>query len=297
MKALEHLEKYIERFHSFNVNEFVDLYNGLYSDNSNLQDKIEFSTLINQIDEFNLRFGMFKLYNPKAIASFLKKTNYNISKLEEILSFAQDFVPEMALGFDFDKDNFRVKIYLLRLPDNVSFNSDTINKTNDFLMINGINQIYFNNEELKKCYIFGIDFHRIATPSVKIYIRDEKVDISKTRTYLESKGINSKYLQNFSILESKGILKDTTVSSRYSSNSNKPNRLSVFFEVADYYNSIIEEIIRICFPERINGFKEIITELEAHKAVKYSHVGLTFSENYGKESLCVYYSPVFEVQK
>lgn len=297
MESLRYLEKYLERFHSFNFDKFINLYRGLYSDDSNLQDKIEFSTLINQIDEFNLRFGMFKLYNPQTIASFLKKTDYEISNLEGILSFAQDFVPEMALGFDFNKNNSRVKIYLLRLLDNPGFNRDTINKINDFLMINSINPINFNNEELKKCYILGIDFYRTANPSVKIYIRDEKVDISKTRNYLENKGINSKYLQYFSILESNGILKDTTVSNRYSNNSNKSNGVSVFFEVADNSNSIIEEMMGTCFLERINDFKEMINALEVDKPVRYSHVGLTFSEKYGKESLCVYYSPVFEVQK
>ncbi|MFW6025818.1 MAG: hypothetical protein ACOCRX_05690 [Candidatus Woesearchaeota archaeon] len=297
MESLRSLEEYFERFHSCNFEKFINLYLGLYSDDSNLQDKIEFSTLINQMDESNLRFGMFKLYNPKTIASFLKNMDYEISNLEGILSFAQDFVPEMALGFDFNKNNSRVKIYLLRLPDNPGFNSDTINKINDFLMINSINPINFNNEELKKCYILGIDFYRTANPNVKIYIRDENVDISKTRNYLANKGINSKFLHYFSILESNGILKDTTVSNRYSNNNNKSNGVSVFFEVADNSNSIIEEMIGTCIPERINGFKEMINTLEVDKPVRYSHVGLTFSEKYGQESLCVYYSPVIEVQK
>ena len=299
MESLRYLEEYLERFHSFNFDKFINLYRGLYSDDSNLEDKIEFSTLINQIDEFNLRFGMFKLYNPKTIASFLKKTDYEISNLERILSFAQEFVPEMALGFDFNKNNSRVKIYLLRLPDNPSFNSDTINKINDFLMINSINPIDLNNEEqeLKKCYILGIDFYHTANPSVKIYIRDENVDISKTRNYLANKGTDSKFLHYFSILESNGILKDTTVSNRYSNNNNKSNGVSAFFEVADNSNNIIEEMMGACFPERINGFKEMINTLEVDKPVRYSHVGLTFSEKYGQESLCVYYSPVIEVQK
>ncbi|MFP4524502.1 MAG: hypothetical protein ACLFO2_04310, partial [Candidatus Woesearchaeota archaeon] len=66
---------------------------------------------------------------------------------------------------------------------------------------------------------------------------------------------------------------------------------------ADNSNSIIEEMIGTCIPERINGFKEMINTLEVDKPVRYSHVGLTFSEKYGQESLCVYYSPVIEVQK
>ena len=190
MESLRYLKEYIEGFRSLNFDEFINIYRSLYSDYRNLQDKIEFSTLINHIDEFNLRFGLFKLYDLKTIGSFLKKTDYEISNLEEILYFTQDFVPEMALGFDFNKNNSRIKVYLLRLPDNPDFNSDTINKINKFLIINNINSIQFDNEGLKKCYILGIDFYRAGNRDVKIYMRDENVDFFRTKKYLENRGIN-----------------------------------------------------------------------------------------------------------
>ena len=56
-------------------------------------------------------------------------------------------------------------------------------------------------------------------------------------------------------------------------------------------------MMETCVPERIKGFKETIKVLEIDKPIKYSHIGLTFSGKYGKESLCVYFSPVLEVQK
>src|SRR3989339_2168048 len=73
MESLRYLKEYIEGFRSLNFDEFINIYRSLYSDYRNLQDKIEFSTLINHIDEFNLRFGLFKLYDLKTIGSFLKK--------------------------------------------------------------------------------------------------------------------------------------------------------------------------------------------------------------------------------
>lgn len=293
MESLKYLKDYIERFHCFNFDEFLNIYNRLYPDYENLKNKIEFSILINQYNRFNLRFGLFKLYDRQAVASLLKNSQYKILNLEEIISFAKEFVPEIALGFDFDRHDPRIKVYFLRLPDNPKFKNNPIDKINTGFRINNFKLAQHDDEELKKCYIMGIDFHRTCDQDIKIYMRDETVDFARTKDYLTKNGINPQYLEYFSILFSNGILRDTTVSKKYSNNHANSTGLSIFFEVADNSNQIIEKLINNCVPERIDAFKETINVLEKVKPVAYSHVGLTFSGNKEHESLCVYFSPVF----
>lgn len=292
MESLKCLKNYIERFHCFNFDDFLNMYNRLYPDYDNLKNKIEFSILINQYHKFNLRFGLFKLYDRQAVASLLKNSRYKILNLEEIISFAKEFVPEIALGFDFDRSDPRIKVYFLRLPDNPKFNNNPIDKINTFFRINNFELPQRDNEELKKCYIMGIDFHRTGDQDIKIYMRNETADFVITKNYLTNNGINPQYLEYFSMLFSNGILRDTTVSKKYSSNHASSTGLSIFFEVADNSNQIIEKLINNCVPERINAFKETINVLEKDKPVAYSHVGLTFSGNKENESICVYFSPV-----
>jgi hypothetical protein len=295
MGSLSYLEDYIKRFHCIDFSEFTRIYDKLYLDYEDLRNRIEFSLLINPQDEFDLRFGLFKLYNTKTIRSFLNESDYDISNLDETLNFAENFAPEMALGFDYNNKNSRLKIYLLRLPDNPAFNTKPIKSIEDFLKINGIKTVKIDEEELKNCYILGVDFYKTNHQCVKIYSREKDAEFLKTKKYLEDSDIHSRYFEQFLQLFSEEILKDTTISKKYSKEGFES--LSIIFEVANYPNQNIEKMIEASIPNRVRDFKEIINLLEFDAPIKYSHIGLTFSEKSKKESLCIYYSPVFEVQK
>lgn len=295
MGSLSYLEDYIKRFHCIDFFEFTRTYDRLYSNYEDLQNRIEFSLLIDPHEEFDLRFGLFKLYDTKRIDSLLKESDYEISNLNEILNFGENFAPEMALGFDYNDKNDRLKIYFLRLPDNPGFNTKPIKIIKDFLKINGIETVQIDEEELKNCYLLGVDFYKTNHRSVKIYSREKDADFFRTKRYLEDSDIHSRYFEHFLQLFSEEILKDTTMSKKYSKEGFKG--FSIFFEVANNSNQNIEEMIEMCIPEKFRDFKETTTILEFDAPIKYSHIGLTFSEKDKKESLCVYYSPVFEVQK
>jgi len=295
MESLSCLEDYIKRLHCVDFSEFTRTYDKLYPDYEDLQNRIEFSLLISPQNEFDLRFGLFKLHNTKTIRSFLKESECNISNLNEIFNFAEKLAPEMALGFDYNKKESRIKIYLLRLPDNVIFNITQIHSIKDFLKINRIKKIQMAEEELKNVYLLGVDFYKTDDRNVKIYSREKDVDFFRTKKYLEDSGINSKYFEYFSQLFSEEILKDTTISKKYSKEGFEG--LSIFFEVVNYSNQNIEKMIEESIPNRFRSFKEITNLLEFNAPIKYSHIGLTFSEKGKNEFLCIYYSPVFEVQK
>jgi len=295
MESLSYLEDHIKWFHCIDFSEFTRTYDELYSDYEDLQNRIEFSLLINPQDKFDLRFGLFKLHNIKKIRSFLKESDYDISNLNETLNFAEKIAPEMALGFDYNDRISRLKIYLLRLPDNLEFNAEPIKHINDFLKINRIKKIQMVEEELKNSYLLGVDFYKTNHRNVKIYSREKDVDFFRTKKYLEDSGINSRYFEYFLQLSSDEILKDTTISKKYSKEGFEG--LSIFFEVANYSNQNIEKMIEKSIPNRFRNFKEITNLLEFNAPIKYSHIGLTFSEKGKNESLCIYYSPVFEVKK
>jgi len=293
MGPLNRLEEYIEGFHRFSFNEFTRVYTALYPDYEDLENRIEFSLLINPDGIFSLRFGLFKLYDTKKVASVLGDSGYKISGLGGIMSFAEEFVPEMALGFDFGEKCPRIKLYLLRLLDNPDFSRDRLRRINDFCRINDIDSSNLNEEELENCYLLGIDFHPARKSDIKIYTRDERVDFSRIRKYLEDDCINSEYLKHFVGQFSDGALRDVTISKKYSVDHCGPQGLSVFFEVADTLNQVVEGLIGICVPERLGEFIEAIRALETDKPVKYGHIGLTFSGK-TRESLCLYFSPSLE---
>ena len=89
MEPLECLKDYFGRFHPFSFNEFSEIYNLLYSDYENLQNRIEFSLLIDKDNEIDLRFGLFKLYDTQRISSLFRKKWYEIPDLERILNLAK----------------------------------------------------------------------------------------------------------------------------------------------------------------------------------------------------------------
>jgi len=149
MESLKHFKEYIERFQALNFNEFSEIYYSLYSDCKNLENRVEFSLIINPTRELDLRFGLFKLYDPQKILSLFTDLGVENSNLENILSSTKNYVPEFAVGFDFNKTSPRTKIYFLRLPDNSEFNKSPnkiIDMTSKLINVNLTN---YNKQEKK----------------------------------------------------------------------------------------------------------------------------------------------------
>jgi len=294
VEPLEHFKEYVERFQQFNFNDFSKIYHSLYSDYKNIQDRIEFSLLINPKDGFDLRFGLFKIYESQKISSLFTKMGFGNYNLENILSSVENFVPEFAVGFDFNKKIPRTKVYFLRLPDNIIFNENPTKIINFTSKLININLTNCNEQEIKDCYLMAIDFCQNDKQNIKIYTRNKNVNLDIINNYLKDNHISSQYFKKFQELFSEGQLKDVTISRKYSQIQNNPKGLSVFFEVEDNLNESIEQLVKTCIPEKFSDFKEIVETLEMNKPVKYSHIGVTFSENTKKENICLYFSPVLE---
>lgn len=292
MESLGSIEAYIEGLHPGGFSTFFDICNRLYENWTDVRRRVEFSAVLTSSEASDLRFGLFKLFVPQKVADILRDSNPRVSNIGGILSCVLEFVPELGIGFDWNLKDPRAKMYFLRLPDHPRFRANPRRRINDFLNATGVNVAQADLLELDACYLLGIDFHRSERRSIKIYTREEKVDLGRMHTYLEHRGISSKYLRQFFALTSQGVLKDTTVSKKYSNTRSGMVGLSVFFETTEGSNEQVEECIRTCVPERTAEFKRRIHCLETHAPVEYSHIGLTFS--HGTEAVCVYFSPVLK---
>jgi hypothetical protein len=295
MESLEYFKNYIERFQQLNFKDFFYIYNSLYSNCEDLRSRIEFSLLINQDNWFDLRFGLFKIYDANKIGSLFANIGYKPFNLEKILHLSKEFVPEFAVGFDFNQNNPKLKLYFLRLPDNPKFNENPIKKIIDLSNLLNINLINLNENELKNCYLLAIDFYQANKPNLKIYTRDLNIDFSQISTLLEMNNVISRYLLTFHKTFLEGELKDVTISKKYSTDLNSSQSdLSVFFELGDNLNEKIEQLIETCAPEKIEEFKKTIGVLEKISQVEYNHIGLTFPKDRINEYICLYFSPRFE---
>ncbi len=298
MESLKHFKEYIERFQALNFNEFSEIYYSLYSDCKNLENRVEFSLIINPTRELDLRFGLFKLYDPQKILSLFTDLGVENSNLENILSSTKNYVPEFAVGFDFNKTSPRTKIYFLRLPDNSEFNKSPnkiIDMTSKLINVNLTN---YNKQEKKDCYLMAIDFYQNNKQNLKIYHRDENVDFNKVNNNLKMNNVESQYFNIFQELFFEGQFKDITFSKKYTQHQNGPTGLSVFFEVGDFLNDSVDQLVKTCVSEKYLEFKEIVRTLDKNKPVRYSHIGITFSKNMKDENICLYFSPMLgEIKK
>lgn len=293
MESLDRFKGYLKRF-QLNFNHFSEIYSSLYSDHKDIQNRVEFSLLINPKNKLDLRFGLFRLYDPQRISSLFDKMGYKTANLEKILSSVENFVPEFAVGFDFNKKTPRNKIYFLRLPDNSKFNKNPIEKINSVFELTDISLPNFNESEIKNCYLIAVDIYRNNKQNIKIYTRDKNVDFDRINKYLKENHISSQYFKTFQKLFSEKQLKDVTISRKYSKYRNNCAGLSIFFEVKNNLNKYVKQLVKTCIPEKFTDFKETVETLETNKPVKYSHIGVTFSEDIKEENICVYFSPVLE---
>jgi len=296
MELLNCFKEYVEQFQQLSFRDFSDIYNSLYQSYQHMQDKVEFSLLIDKANPFDLRFGLFKINNPQKIFSLLKKTGYEHPSLERIINFAAEFTPEFAAGFDFNIKSPKAKTYFLRLPDNKEFRKNPNEKIIGLGELIDIDLKNINTVELDGCYLIAIDFHKTNKESIKIYSREEKVDFNKIRDCLKKNEINSQHLGIFQELFSEGGLKDTTISKKYSAEKqdnqkNMLSGLSVFFELNDSLNLAVEKLVEMCVPEKSTEFKRTIQKLGDEHQIRYSHIGITFSrEKEPNESVLLYFS-------
>ena len=290
MESLESFKEYIGRFQQLHFSDFADIYGLLYPDCKELQDRIEFSLLVNRTNDFDLRFGLFRLYDTRKISSLFKKMGHGGSDIERILLSTKNFVPEFAVGFDFNKENPRIKVYFLRLPDNAEFNRDPFKRINSLSDLIGIDCSSIDQREMIGCYLMAVDFYRTNRPTLKIYTREKSVDFSKTEERLRSIGIDSQHLRIFQELFPNGELKDTTISRKHPANQNGQNSISVFFEADGNINGAVDQLVKRCAPQRFVEFRDTIKTLGRDEQVRYSHVGLTFSEEHADESICLYFT-------
>jgi hypothetical protein len=296
MELLYCFKEYIEQFHQISFRDFSVIYNSLYDNYQDLQNKVEFSLVVDKINPFDLRFGLFKINNPKKILSFLKKSGYEQSNLERILKVATNFTPEFAVGFDFNTKSPKAKTYFLRLPDNEEFRKNPDEKIIRLVELIDIDLKNINTVELDGCYLIAIDFYKTNKESIKIYSREEKVDFNRIKDCLKKNEISLQHLESFQELFSKAGLKDITISKKYSANEqgnqkNMLSGLSVFFELNYNLNLTVERLVEMCVPEKFIELKRTIEKLGNEHQIKYSHIGISFSrEKEPNESVSLYFS-------
>jgi len=292
MESLKHFKEYIKRFQVLNFNEFSEMYSSLHPDYKNLENRVEFSLMINPTRELDLRFGLFKLYDYQKIISLFAPLGFGNSNLEKVLYSIKNYVPEFAVGFDFNKNTPRTKVYFLRLPDHPEFNKNStkiIDMTSKLININLTN---CNKQEKNDCYLMAIDFYQNNKQNLKIYNRDENFNFDKVNNKLEMNNIKSQYFNTFQELFSEDQFKDVTFSKKYTQHQNEPTGLSIFFEVGDFLNYSVNQLVKTCVSEKYSEFKDTVRTLEKNKPVIYSHIGLTFSKNMKDEDICLYFSPM-----
>jgi hypothetical protein len=220
------------------------------------------------------------------------------SNLKKILSLAKDSVPEFALGFDFNNNNPRIKVYFLRLPDNPKFKENPVESVKRLSELVDIDLTSLDGKEIESCYLMAVDFYKDKAQNLKVYTKDTTVNFSRIGDYLKRNGVASQHLGHFQKLFSDGEIRDVTFSKKYSRNLSPTSGFSIFFDAsADACRKVsceeVKQLVRTCVPERFDDFDETVKTLDACGRIDYSNIGLTFSEHVVRESICLYFSPCF----
>lgn len=260
-----------------------------------LEGRLEFSLLINPIDKFDLRFGLFKLSTSDAIALLFETYGYAISDLEPSFSVMKGFAPEYGVGFDWNGVSPRLKIYFLRLQDNRIFEEEIASRIRRLCEVHGINSGHLEGLDKSDCYLIGTDYYPSRKRNLKIYLRTLDVNFPEILKQIKKEGFDSKHFSHFrTFIE--GNARDVTFSYKYSNESCDLSGFSVFFEVEPGLNERVNALIKTCFPERFKEFRNLVGSLETRNGmVHYSHVGITFSQGSNLETICLYYSPPLEM--
>jgi hypothetical protein len=291
MESLDFFKEYLSRFNPEVLKKFGDIYRSQYLDEENLQERIEFSLLLDSDKEFDLRFGLFKIYDPETIKKLFSSFGINSPDLEKLLSLSEDFVPEYGLGFDFSATDQRVKLYFLRLPDNTTFNQKRSRIITNLAEALEINSPHLNELDKRDCYLIGVDFYTSKKRNLKIYTHTPNVNFIEVRRYLKSNGISSQHLKTFQETFLHTDLKEVTFSHKYSNDSLNLTGFSAFFETTPEANERINELVIALLPGKSQEFSELVGTLEKNRPVAYSHTGLTFSPKNKSERVCLYFTP------
>ncbi len=297
MEFIDLLKDYFLKLHSNKFDDFTKIIALLYSPirPEELEGKLEFSLLINPVDKFDLRFGLFKLYTPATIISLFETYGYAAPDLHQSLSVMKGFAPEYGVGFDWNAESPRLKVYFLRLPDNPEFEEEIASRISRLCEVHGINSGHLEGLDKSNCYLTGIDYYPSRKRNLKIYLRNLDVNFPEILKQIEKEGIDSEYFSHFrTVIE--GNTRDVTFSYKYSNESRDLSGFSIFFEVEPMLNEKVNALIKTCLPERFEEFRNLVGSLETKNGVvHYSHVGITFLQGPNLETICLYYSPPLEM--
>lgn len=297
MEPPARLKAHFLKLHSNKFSGFLRILELLYPTIKceELEGRLEFSLLINPIDKFDLRFGLFKLSTSDAIAALFETYRYAIPDLEPSFSVMKGFAPEYGVGFDWKDVSPRLKTYFLRLQDNPVFEKEIASRIRRLCEVHGINSRHLEGLDKSNCYLVGTDYYQSRKRNLKIYLRALDVNFPEILKQIEKEGIDSRYFSHFRrFIE--GNARDVTFSYKYSNESRDLSGFSVFFEVEPMLNEKVNALIKTCFPERFEEFRNLVGSLETRNGVvHYSHVGITFLQGSNLETVCLYYSPPLEM--
>jgi len=293
MEPFDILKKYFEGLYPNKFNYFVSLFDHLYSNRDNLNEKIEFSFLLNQIHDLSMRIGLFKIYDAVSIKNFFKKNKLSLSRLEKSLEIIEDITPELGIGFDWSQYDNRVKVYFLKLPDSPNFKQVIEQKVNNLAKEMKIESHKLGLIDMKKSYLISVDFYSNGKNNLKIYTRQTEVRFNELINQMKKNKINSKFLPFFIDQFSENEFKDITFCYKFSNDSANLKGFAMFLELEDNLNKKVEALIKEAVPEKYFPFKEAIKPLTVNTSLKYSHLGTTFSYEPNLESITAYFSPVF----
>ena len=285
------LKRYLSNFNTINYNDFLALLNYFFKETylDNIHEKLEFSLQINKLKSLNLRFGLFKIYNTELLKSFFIKKDFSFEEINSLINIMKDFTPEYALGIDTDSDNFKFKLYFLRLPDNPQFNKKILFNIQSLCKILNIKNILFPNSE--ECYLIAIDFYKNKKRNIKIYTHTSSVSFSETTAFLKRNGFTSKYLDILTNIFKEEDFGDTTYSFKFNNKKRGLIGFSIFFQIEKELNRKIYDFFMNCFPSRFNELNKIFSSLEDNNYfINYTQFGITFDLE-SNEDITIYYSP------
>ncbi len=274
-------------------------FRGLYSDEEGpLRDRLEFSSRFGRNIQHDLRFGLFKIYEPERIEMLFKKLGYSISDLVESFDIMGKNTPEFAFGYH-GGDNPRLKVYYLRLPDKSGFKEKCGGLVRKLMRCSSEELKETGGIDLTKCYLIGEDYNPDGIIGVKIYIHEDgELSLGQVEKEVGRNGFGRSYVKDFFDFD----LTDVTYSYRLLTNSDNHHKklsgFAFFIEPCNNQNEKIEKLINKKSGKNFFNFKKRLQLIEkGDNPAIFSQLGLTFSKENPQGVMTVYYSPTIGVKK
>lgn len=296
MQTLSFLHDYFSALRFRGFEDFNQLFGAAYPPSTAipLEDRLEFSLLVSDTAPFDLRFGLFKIYDPDTLLTIFRQAGHNTGRLEDAFAIMAPLVQEYGLGVDWNAANPRMKAYFLRLQDAPNAASELCARLPEVSRILGTERLQFPSD-LSSCSLLCIDHFSDARKNLKVYLRSLSPDREEIAKRTSSYGLGQSGFDALVHTFAEDDLLDVTYSYKYSAATDVPVGFSSFFHLADDCEEGVLNLVRAVTPRRSREFQTVIDALRnACKGILFTHVGFTYSFSSSSEQITTYSSPVTE---